>query len=301
MSGIKILVLVVLLCSVAAVNTAYGAKSEYGVLLGTFSGKIRGIEAMRTLRADKNLTSVTLLLAKQKNVYGQHPGYILVAGPFAFASKAQKLAKRMEQTDKLVRTAKWPAPGEVVAVLDKQSAGQESFRLPTAPPDPAKEQSEDGMRRTVAAMELDGGSKFNSNVYYDDDTNELGSATSMEIRDGKVANNVYTEFSPGEGLDVSVRGKALAEAPVGSSKIRGVVDYSMNQIGSERIALSHVWQPGDTLETEVGVASEVGGNPARNVFGSVSKEVVQGVRLTQRMDVYEQGEIKTFSGIGLTF
>ncbi len=276
------------------------AKTRYGVLLGTFSGKIRGIEALRELRTDDNLTGVTLLLARQKGVYDHHPGYILVAGPFDFASKAQQLGVRLERAGRLVRTVKWPAPRTVVAALDNDDALKKTCRLPVAPPDPYEKNS-DKMRRSLAAMDMGEESKFNSDLYYDDDRSEVGNATSMEVSNGKVSNKLYTKFTPGDDLDIAVRGKALAEAPVGASKIRGVVDYSTEQIGSERLALSHVWQPDDGLETELGVSSEVGGNPERNVFGSVSREVANGVRLTQRMDVYEQGEIKAFSGIGITF
>ncbi len=295
MPGKLLLISGLLCCSVLCWLPANAGTPRYGVLLGTFSGKIRGVEAWKELQADKDLTGVSLVLAKKKNVYDHRPGYVLMAGPFAFASKAQQLAKRLERSGRLVRSAEWPHPGAMVAVSDDKA----KCRLPVAPPDPEKD--EEKMSRTLAAMEMDGGSKFNSDLYYDDNSNEVGNATSMELHDGKFSNKLYTDFGSGDDLDLSVRGKALAETPVGDSKIRGVVDYSVNHVGSERIALSHVWQPDDVLETEVGLASEVGGNPERNVFGSVSREIADGVRLTQRMDVYERGEIKTFSGIGIKF
>ncbi len=299
MLGKLLLIIALLVCVMFTLQPANAGTPRYGVLLGTFSGKLRGVEAWRKGQADKDLTGVSLVLAKEKNVYEQRPGYVLMAGPFAFASKAQQLARRLERSGRLVRTAKWPEPAAMVVVSGSKPAARKTCRLPVAPPDPEKDQ--DRMRRSLAAMETEGGSKFNSDLYYDDDTSQVGNATSMESPNGKVANKLYTEVASGGDLNLSVRGKALAETPVGRSKIRGVVDYSVNQIGSERLAVSHVWQPDDALETEVGLASEVGGNPERNVFGSVSKKIADGVRLTQRMDVYERGEIKTFSGIGITF
>lgn len=302
MSGNVWLLLVLLLCVLVLGSIpAQAGEPRYGVLLGTFSGKNRGIDAWRKLRDDKNLTGASLVLARQKGAYGNRPGYILVAGPFSFASKAQRLGKRLERSGRLVRTVAWPEPGAVVAARVPEAARQKACRLPAAPPDPKRSSKEDAMRRSLTSLETEGGSKFSSDLYYDDGKNEVGNSTSMEGEQGRVANKLYTEFKPEENMDLAVRGEILAEAPVGTSKIKGVVDYGLSRMGQERVALSHVWQPDKAVETEVGVASEIGANPERNAFGSVSRKLANGLRLTQRMDVYEGGEIKTFSGIGIAF
>lgn len=294
----------VLVCLVSCLAPGYGAQASdlrYGLLLGTFSGKIRGKEALRALRSDKKLTDFTLLLARQKGVYNKSPAYVLVAGPFSFMAQAQRLGKKLERSNRLARTIEWPDDGAVVAVLGKEDAANQFFRLPVAPPEPGRDKSTDTTRKSLAAVEMNGGSTFNSDMYYDGDLKELGNASSVEGKSGKISNALYSEFNTDETLNVAVKGKALAETPVGRSKIRGVVDYNVGEEGPEKVAFSHVWQPSKAIETEVGVASELGGNPERNVFGSVSRKVAEGLRLTQRMDVYEQGEIKTYSGIGITF